>query len=298
MTGAAVAGGDACHDLWFTRNLIMDRAGYCFGSTLGPATFDNSDCRGKSISLDVESARLVEKIRGLEIALGCAVDTTRRQLELDDLSIRRRLFDLPIAEEFPAGSLGWLEAKAPLQAGSDASSAIIGRIARGEYVGFFHVPDDDWNYVTVADPNWEVTGGGWLKADVANTDCQNWAGESATISSVLRCRSEDRAAVDNRLQETSVAVARLSLDLDRAVLLAEIADQHPDGELQIVDGGGQEADGVRSPGILAIDRIGGRPRVLVPCSRVCVCSAGPSAASEANTTERNPLCARKSSKIY
>ena len=35
---------DHCEEWWFTRNLVFDRAGYCFSSPLGQAVFDNSDC--------------------------------------------------------------------------------------------------------------------------------------------------------------------------------------------------------------------------------------------------------------
>ena len=35
---------EICDDLWLTRNLIFDRAGYCFGSVLGKSVFDNEGC--------------------------------------------------------------------------------------------------------------------------------------------------------------------------------------------------------------------------------------------------------------
>ncbi|MCK5500992.1 MAG: YARHG domain-containing protein, partial [Tritonibacter mobilis] len=51
--------GDYCADLWFTRNAIIDRAGYCFGSTLGQRLFDNGDCIAKSVSLsDADKAKV------------------------------------------------------------------------------------------------------------------------------------------------------------------------------------------------------------------------------------------------
>ncbi len=170
------AASDGCHDLWFTRNLIMDRAGYCFGSPLGKAVFDNSDCSGKSISLDARSKRLVGRIQSLEKQYACAVDTKSERLEIDDLFVRFRLVDLPVAEEFPGGCLGWLGPETTLYTGRSSDLPPIGRIGRGDYVGFFHVPEGGWTYVTVADPGWVVKGGGWMRGDFGTVDCRDWAG--------------------------------------------------------------------------------------------------------------------------
>ena len=41
VVAGPAAADERCHDLWFARNAIMDRAGYCFGSVLGQAVFDN-----------------------------------------------------------------------------------------------------------------------------------------------------------------------------------------------------------------------------------------------------------------
>lgn len=51
-----------CNDLWFTRNALINQAGYCFGSNLGQALFDNSDCQGKSVTLSPEAQRQVAQI--------------------------------------------------------------------------------------------------------------------------------------------------------------------------------------------------------------------------------------------
>ena len=58
LLASPAAASDVCDDLWFTRNLIMDRAGYCFGSVLGRAA---RTCRKGSINrttgMMTESAR-------------------------------------------------------------------------------------------------------------------------------------------------------------------------------------------------------------------------------------------------
>jgi len=48
---APAAALEICDELWFTRNLIYDRAGYCFSSPLGRAVFDNSDCTGSALKI-------------------------------------------------------------------------------------------------------------------------------------------------------------------------------------------------------------------------------------------------------
>ena len=76
--------GETCEDLWFTRNLIMDRAGYCFGSALGQSLFDNGDCLGKSVVLDAASSRLVQELRAREAQFAC---TTWRGLRCMRVSV-------------------------------------------------------------------------------------------------------------------------------------------------------------------------------------------------------------------
>ncbi|EBA16598.1 hypothetical protein RSK20926_22774 [Roseobacter sp. SK209-2-6] len=48
---------ESCNDLWFTRNAIINQAGFCFGSNLGQALFDNGDCIAKSVPLSPEAQR-------------------------------------------------------------------------------------------------------------------------------------------------------------------------------------------------------------------------------------------------
>ena len=70
---------DGCADLWFTRNLIMDRAGYCFGSALGQAVFDNGDCIGKTVPLPAGAADRIAEIRAREVGNTTAASTPARR---------------------------------------------------------------------------------------------------------------------------------------------------------------------------------------------------------------------------
>ena len=72
MTGQAMAA--SCYDLWYERNEIFDRNGYCFSTQLGRDTFDNSDCWTKNPKLTRAEQRRVEQIRQEERRRGCKVN--------------------------------------------------------------------------------------------------------------------------------------------------------------------------------------------------------------------------------
>lgn len=167
---------DSCHDLWFTRNLVMDRAGYCFGSVLGQAQFDNSDCIGKSVSLAPFWSDFVAQIQRYERDFACRVNTRQPGLALNDSWIRRRLTQLPIADAFESACLGWLGPQTPLYAGYDGVSPVVGTISPGNYVGFGHLPVGQWTYVTASGPDYMPLSGGWLFGPVPQHFCADWAG--------------------------------------------------------------------------------------------------------------------------
>lgn len=171
-------GQDACEDAWFTRNLLMDRAGYCFASPLGQALFDNSDCTGNDITLAPEVKRQVEEIKEIEALNGCKVDTTRRDLAIDDLTIRRQLSDLPVRDQFESACLGWLGEGAPLRAGRDDEARIIGEVEMGDFVLFSFLEADGWSYVTTHEHDFTgLKSGGWvLSAVFPEEACAAWAG--------------------------------------------------------------------------------------------------------------------------
>ncbi|WP_339106781.1 DUF4453 domain-containing protein [Roseovarius rhodophyticola] len=178
FVASSASANEACEDVWFTRNLIFDRAGYCFGSTLGQAVFDNSNCIGTSVSIPPDQKRIVDEIRALEAQHGCQVDTGRTGLRLIDAAIRRQLRDLPIRDEFESGCLGWLGPVVPLHAGHDNSSAVIGRVEPGDYILYSHLGRGGWSYVTTHTANWtSLKSGGWMRqTGVSDASCAQWAG--------------------------------------------------------------------------------------------------------------------------
>lgn len=170
------AAGDFCDDLWFTRNQIMDRAGYCFGSTLGQTMFDNRDCIGKSVTLTPDQTHLVNAIRKSEQDFGCKVNTGQRRLDLDDKFIREELIDLPLRDEFESACLGYLGTPVPLFAGRNPATPQTGIIVPGDYVSFSHYGFGNWAYVTARYSDFSIKSGGWTNTGFAEKSCQQWAG--------------------------------------------------------------------------------------------------------------------------
>lgn len=178
--GLALAGpvraDDGCHDLWFARNAIMDRAGHCFGTVLGQAVFDNAECLGQPVALSPGDAATVARIRQVEAEQGCRVDTSRPALDVGALWIRRALIHQPVRDIFESACLGWLGPDAPLFAGHERSTPVIGQIGTGSYVLYAHEPVGTWSYVTVSGPDWVPVSGGWLDRSLAPESCADIAG--------------------------------------------------------------------------------------------------------------------------
>lgn len=176
LLGTPVLASDACHDLWYTRNALVDRAGYCFGSILGQAVFYNGDCTGKSVTLPPQDQQKVSQIQALEARIGCRVDTRQSYLNLQDLHLRRQLWDLPVLDELAGACLGWLGPAAGLRAGHRPNAPFIGQITPGDYVSYNHLPVGSWTYVTTSGPDWRITSGGWLDMLTVQEQCRDYAG--------------------------------------------------------------------------------------------------------------------------
>ncbi|MDE4098813.1 DUF4453 domain-containing protein [Phaeobacter gallaeciensis] len=179
LFAAPAAAGDFCHDLWYTRNAIMDQAGYCFGSALGQAVFGTGPCIGKSVSLTPQDQQRVAQIQGMERDMSCRVNTKQHHLDLDDLHIRRQLSDLPIPDEIQGACLGWMGPATALHAGHSEASPVIGQILPDDTVSYSHWPDAGWTYVTTSagHGDWRVKSGGWLNYEKAGeVPCRDFAG--------------------------------------------------------------------------------------------------------------------------
>jgi hypothetical protein len=71
---AAPAAAASCWDLWYERNAIYDRNGYCFSTSLGKRTFNNADCWTKNPDLSNWEHKRVAQIKAEERRRGCKVN--------------------------------------------------------------------------------------------------------------------------------------------------------------------------------------------------------------------------------
>ena len=60
-----------CDSLWFQRNLIFHRNGYCFGGKRGQEVFGNDGCHTKSPTLSADETTQMNQIKAAEKELGC-----------------------------------------------------------------------------------------------------------------------------------------------------------------------------------------------------------------------------------
>lgn len=173
----AVADG-FCDEAWFIRNLIVDRAGYCFGSALGQSVFDNSDCTGKDVSLSPASARTVAMIRDQEAWMGCAVDTAGNRLDVPHRPLLERLEVLPVPTDTASGCIGWRGGSIPLLAAPREDAPVVGLGETGmnvvweyDYVGVA----DGWQFLTLYRDSARV-GMGWSITPIHEELCTTLAG--------------------------------------------------------------------------------------------------------------------------
>lgn len=175
---AFAQGWDHCQDLWFTRNQLFDRAGYCFKTPLGRAVFDNSDCTTSNAQLSSPDWQKVEIIRSLESDYGCAIDTSRGGLDIPLVGLRFELEDIPIISEFASGCLGWFGPPVPLYAGHRPGAPLFGYANPGDDIVWeYEYPGmpAGWEFITVYQNGVQVMLG-WSNTVIDHGLCTNLAG--------------------------------------------------------------------------------------------------------------------------
>jgi len=174
----ALADDEYCNDMWFVRNQIFDRAGYCFKSPLGQAMFDNSDCTGGEIKVPKQHRDLLAYVKHVEADLACKVDTRRTTAPVERADLRLQLHDLAALDEYGgAGCFGYQGPVFNLHAGHDASSPILGQVKTGDDIRYlfrsFNAPND-WIY-TEAQKDGETISLGWSQR-LETQLCDSFAG--------------------------------------------------------------------------------------------------------------------------
>ena len=106
-----------CEELWFFRNLIFDRAGYCFETPLGQAVFDNADCTTSTPVLSQTLSDRVALIRLEEGYSGCNIDPDVGGLPPDlTVAAWAEVETLPLPTGFESACVYWLGAALELRA--------------------------------------------------------------------------------------------------------------------------------------------------------------------------------------
>jgi hypothetical protein len=168
-----------CDDLWFARNQIFARAGYCFASPLGQGVFGNDGCIGKDVTLEPGGAEAVAFAREGEAMLECKIDTSRTQLDIPQLALRLRLEAVPVLDAISAsGCLDWQGPTLPLRLGPRSGAEVIAEVERGDDIvweyNFFGIPDG-WSFLSLYRGNTQI-GFGWSDAVIDETLCGHTAG--------------------------------------------------------------------------------------------------------------------------
>lgn len=172
---------DPCNDLWFSRNAMLDQAGYCFATPLGKAIFDNADCTTKEPILPDTVKTQIAKIIKLEqgdaggFYEACHIDTSKRELDLDAIPLRKQLDFQPATDGGSGTCFGYLGADIPLYSAPWNAARPVGVIHAGNTVSHNHLGWKGWSFSLISTPQgW--TAAGWYKADFDANSCATFAG--------------------------------------------------------------------------------------------------------------------------
>lgn len=176
LAAGSVSADPLCDDLWFTRNVIFDRAGYCFGSELGASVFYNGDCTTSAPEITPADQENVARIRAAEQDWDCAIDSTVARSLSIDAAFRLLLSDQPVATGYESGCIGWQANPMPLRAGHSPDAPVVGQVQQGDNVNFGHEPVAGWEYLRVYRDG-EMAAEGWADWGAHDeTRCKGWAG--------------------------------------------------------------------------------------------------------------------------
>ncbi|MBV7408280.1 DUF4453 domain-containing protein [Maritimibacter sp. DP1N21-5] len=177
LIGLPAAAYDICHEAWFLRNLNFDRAGYCFGSALGQAVFDNTGCVGTAVTLGAEAQRHVAAVKEFEDWFGCNVNTAQTRLDLPYANMLRRLESLPVPTDTGSGCMGYHGAEFDVYAGPRMTAPVLARVKQGYNITweYTHVSVEGWGIVAISDDRGLIAIG-WSSTPVRDPDCDLVAG--------------------------------------------------------------------------------------------------------------------------
>jgi hypothetical protein len=174
VLGGPTAALDLCDELWFTRNLVFDRAGYCFGSPLGKAIFDNSDCIINDAVADPAAQRIVDQVLAIEADEACRINTGRTGLKVPFIEHRMRMVDIPVPDIYESMCIGWRGAPLTLHTARNDKSPVTGIINTGEDILWSFYSVDGWSFITSPRGDADM---GWMRDVPMNEgSCDGFAG--------------------------------------------------------------------------------------------------------------------------
>lgn len=162
----------SCGDAWYLRNLAFDRAGYCFGSALGEALFDNSDCTTHSPTLSDWDKSVVSAAKRYEQDMGCSVDTTQASIGATLIGKLDLVDRLPVLASYDSMCLGFNGPDLPMRSDLGiATSFSTGDVAAGDTVRFRFEGADGFEFVETE------FGAGWIVGGaIGPATCREFAG--------------------------------------------------------------------------------------------------------------------------
>jgi hypothetical protein len=173
---------EACDDLWFSRNSIFDANGYCFGSTLGKAVFDNSDCTTKSPKLNSADKAMVAEAKEMEARWACNMNTNKTRLDIHSFARRQTLVDQPLRDDTESGCGKYVGADFPLYASQSTNARVVGTVSYGDdfinaHISFSTTQTENWWYVSsISKDGQYLSDIGWTNNPSAWENCTTVAG--------------------------------------------------------------------------------------------------------------------------
>lgn len=168
---------DFCEELWVTRNMIFDRAGYCFGSALGQSLFDNSNCSTGTAAAPQAYAQIIAWARGDEDRLGCRVNTAQPAWPSirEVYSYYNQFWTVAVPIDGGFGCWGYSGPTVQVHAGAATSTPVLGQLSAGLSYVDTHYGVDGWSFITVVTgPSGQDIVTGWAAG--LTSDCAEMAG--------------------------------------------------------------------------------------------------------------------------
>lgn len=156
---------DLCDELWFSRNAMLNQAGYCFQTTLGQAIFDNSDCTTRTPQISDQATQEIAKFQTLETKLGCEINTDKSKISVSDIE-QRLLLTVQPGAVFPSETehscLGYNGPSLSAYSAPDQSSHVLYNTQTGDDLDFEFGGGHEWTLTRTRSADGKGIHMGWV----------------------------------------------------------------------------------------------------------------------------------------